>query len=121
LINAESESGAESVNEVDDEDEDEELNEENINIDLFSSSVMRLIENYDNLLEIRNTIFRRAKNFLEKTYSDEIVSLFEDFMKSQQADTGKNKINAPHAERAGDSFSSGVSGGGSVTGGGIEL
>ncbi len=50
---------------------------ENIDIEAFVNSVVRLVDNYDSLLEIKNTVVRRAKNFLNKSYDEETVSTFE--------------------------------------------
>ena len=43
------------------------LSSEDIDVDNFVESVVRLIDNYDNLLEVRNTILRRTFSFLEKS------------------------------------------------------
>lgn len=49
---------------------------DDIDMDSFVESVARLIQNYENLLEVKNTILRRAGKFLEKTYDDEVLAKF---------------------------------------------
>ena len=39
---------------------------EDLNMEEFVNNVMRLVENYDSLLEIRDTILKRALNFIAK-------------------------------------------------------
>lgn len=67
----------------DDKSEDEKseetkkLTSDDIDINSFVSSVARLVDNYDNLLEIRNTILRRAAAFISKNYDQETVDEFK--------------------------------------------
>ena len=49
-----------------------------LNMESYVASVMRLVDNYDNLLEVRNTILRRAKNYLVKNYEPEALNSFDD-------------------------------------------
>jgi len=49
-----------------------------LNVESYVASVMRLVDNYDNLLEVRNTILRRAKNYLVKNYEPEALNSFDD-------------------------------------------
>jgi len=81
---------------------------EDLDVESFSTSVVRLIDNYENLLEIRNTLIRRARSFLEKGYSPDVVKQFmtildEDFdIKLDMSDVDKKfAITAPAADRAG--------------------
>ena len=50
---------------------------DDIDVNTFCDSVMRLIQNYDNLLEVKNTLLRRATKFLAKQYDDEVISAFK--------------------------------------------
>jgi hypothetical protein len=49
-----------------------------IDIDVFSAEVARLVKNYDNLLDIENVIVTRAKDFLETRYGVEASTTFID-------------------------------------------
>jgi len=72
---------------------------DDIDIENFASSVVRLIDNYDSLLEVRNTLARRAKNFLSKNYTPDVVKTFENVL----ADEHDLKIGESHLEKdAGD-------------------
>ena len=59
------------------------LADDKIDISAFTGSVVRLIENYDALLEVRNTILRRAANFLAKGYDTDIVSEFKESLREE--------------------------------------
>jgi len=91
------------------------LSVDDIKVDSFLDSVMRLIDNYDSLLEVRNTILRRAVNFLNKNYEPDVAQQFKDSLRDSYGfDIGKSakdvsdeQFTAPPAERA-----SGPSGGG---------
>lgn len=54
------------------------LKYEDIDIKNFLNSVMRLVDNYDALLEVRNAILRRAVNFLIKGYDKDVSESFKD-------------------------------------------
>lgn len=104
--------------EADEDQAAEKLTIEEIDINSFASSVARLIDNYDSLLEIRDTIVRRATNYLGKNYELDVVEKFKDVM-SEQFDIGQDdtppgladeKFPAPTADRA----SGGGGGGGGV-------
>ena len=79
------------LREEDDEEEDDSDDEaddepekgtiEDVDVQSFANDVMRLVENYDTLLEIRNTLLRRASNYLSKVFEDDVVSAFEDALK----------------------------------------
>jgi hypothetical protein len=56
---------------------------DDINVESFSSSVVRLIDNYDNLLEVRDTLLRRSRDFLKKNYSDDVVSQFLSILREE--------------------------------------
>lgn len=95
------------------------LGPEALNIEAFANDVVRLIQNYDSLLEVRSTLIRRAKKFLQKTYNDEVVSAFEDTLRddhgmeagSSPQDLEADKFTAPAADRANGSAEPGVGGG----------
>lgn len=91
-----------------------------LDVEKFANDIVRLVENYDSLLEIRSCLIRRAMHFLQKTYSDEVVKAFEDTLRDDhgmEAGTDRGEINAdrfpaPAADRASGSAQAGVGGGG---------
>lgn len=103
--------------EAEDEEKDEEENDEkklkseDIDIETFVNSVVRLIDNYDSLLEVRSTILRRAVNFLIKSYEPDVAQSFKDSLLDLHGlEIGKSsseiddeKFTAPSADRAGPS------------------
>jgi len=52
----------------------------NLNVREFASSVSRLIDNAENLIEFKNTILRRTLNRLNKDYDPALVHEFEIIM-----------------------------------------
>ena len=84
-------------------DEDEEKEEktdeetekgklEEINMKSFVSDVMRLVDNADSLLELRNTILRRAANYLSKNYEgDALQSFNEELLESHGIEIGQSE------------------------------
>ena len=81
---------------------------DDFNMKSFVSDVVRLIENYDSLLEIRNTILRRAVNHLTENYDGEVLASFkEELLESHGMEIGKteserdDEIEAPKAGAAG--------------------
>jgi Rps23 Pro-64 3,4-dihydroxylase Tpa1-like proline 4-hydroxylase len=93
------------------EEEPEKLKAEEIDVENFLDSVMRLVDNYDALLEIRNTILRRAINFLIKGYEPAAANAFKENLQDVYGiEVGKSKseiededFQAPAADRAGAS------------------
>jgi len=91
--------------------EDKKLTSEDIDVEDFLDSVMRLVDNYDALLEVRNTILRRAVNFLTKGYEPTVAQAFkENLMDIYGMEIGKSKsevedeeFQSPAADRAGAS------------------
>ena len=84
------------------------LSEDDIEIESFVESVVRLIENSESLLELRNTILRRAANFLDKNYEPEVVEQYKNLLRdSYDVEIGKSakdteeEFSAPAADRAG--------------------
>lgn len=110
----EEEDEEEDDEEKDDDEEKEEvkkLTEDDIDVENFLDSVMRLVDNYDALLEIRNTILRRAINFLVKQYEPTVAENFkQNLLDTYGMEVGKSRLeiedeNAefPSADRAGSS------------------
>jgi len=70
---------------------------------------MRLADNYDALLEVRNTILRRAVNFLIDGYEPSVAETFKDSLLDVYGmEIGKSKseveddnFEVPAADRAG--------------------
>lgn len=74
------------------EEEPEKLTAEDLNVKSFVTDVMRLVDNYDNLLEVRNTILRRTINFLLKGYDKDVADAFkEELLDSYGIEVGKSK------------------------------
>lgn len=103
--------------------EDEELpGLDSLDVEAFGNDVARLIENYDSLLEVRSTLLRRARSFLEKAYSDEVVKAFDDTMRddhgmeagNSKLDISSDKFVAPAADRANGSAAPSGGGGAPV-------
>lgn len=99
-----------------DDSVEERLTTDDIDIKSFTADVMRLIDNYDSLLEIRNTILRRASNFLGKSYDESTIEMFkEELMETHGVEIGKSEADmedefeAPKAGAAGP-----MSGGGTA-------
>lgn len=106
------------VEEADDDEDDilgsdaedpSKLSEDDIDVGSFTNSVIRLIDNYDSLLEVRNTILRRASNFLNKNYDSSVVEQFKDNLREDhgleigksQEETQADEFAAPNAGAAG--------------------
>lgn len=95
--------------EDEDASDEKKLTLENLDVENFASNVVRLIDNYDSLLEVRNTITRRAINFLNKNYEPSVAKEFELVLEDQHdISVGKSNIEkqdeefpAPAADRAG--------------------
>ena len=90
------------------EEEKEKMTPEDIDLQSFASDVVRLIENYDALLEVQSTILRRASNFLLKNYEKEVADEFKEVLSTEHGMTiGKteseleDKFQAPRAGFAG--------------------
>jgi len=112
------------VSEADDEETDDieaptKLTANDIDMESFSNSLVRLIENYDSLLEVRNTITRRAMNFIAKSYEPDVVESLKRTLRDDHGlvpgesalDVSDEDFQAPPAARAGAS-----PGGGGATG-----
>lgn len=67
------------------------LKTDDIDMTNFVAGVMRLVDNYDNLLEVRNTILRRAAKFIKEKYEPDALALFkEELLESFGAEIGKS-------------------------------
>ena len=69
-----------------------------INIDLFASSVARLVTNAHNLLQVEPAVINRARNFIDKNYGQEYVAKFDDIFETQyqfNLDGESEVINVP--------------------------
>lgn len=53
------------------------LKSSDIDMTNFVNGVMRLVDNYDSLLEIRNTVLRRAAKFVKEKYEPDALDLFK--------------------------------------------
>ncbi len=84
-----------ALTEADNEKKDEEVHEkaklEDISMGSFVSDVMRLVENYESLLEIKNTILRRAANYLADNYQGDVLQIFKnELLESYGIEIGKS-------------------------------
>ena len=100
--------------------DDDKLGPDDLDIAKFADDVVRLIENYDSLLEVRDTLFRRARNFLGKNYKDEVLEAFDNVMRDDHGmvpgqdkqSVDDERFPAPPAARASGSAEPGTAGGG---------
>lgn len=114
------EAGEDEDEEKDDEkkDDDEEakpekLSTDDIDMGSFVSDVMRLVENFDSLLEVHNTILRRAKNYILKNYEPEAGIAFDDHLSEGYGmEIGKSKYDAESEIQAPKAGAAGPAGGG---------
>ena len=90
------------------------LTENELQIEEFASNVVRLIENYDSLLSIEDTIIRRTINFLSKNYEESVIESFKIILEDQYdmsvdkpQEQDFEKYQAPPADRASGSLSGG--------------
>lgn len=75
-----------------------------LDVDQFARRVSRLVQNYDNLLDIETAILTRASSYLEKNYGAEYVDQFEETLESQfglALDPADNEPRRPNAVGAG--------------------
>ena len=84
------------------------LNSDDIDMLSFVGDIVRLIENFDKLVEIRDTVVHRAMNFLLKDYDEDTVEQFRDILNEEYGiSPGKTRyereyeIQAPKAGAAG--------------------
>lgn len=90
-------------------EEPKKLTAEDIDVENFVDSVMRLVDNYDSLLEVRNTVLKRAVNFLLKGYEPGVAKSFEEALleihgmeiDKSKSETEDDNYQVPAADRAG--------------------
>lgn len=91
----------------------EKLTAEDLDVNSFVVDVMRLVDNYDNLLEVQNTILRRAANFLVDSYETDVVNAFkEELLDSYGIEIGKSKSEKEDEFEAPKAGAAGPAGGG---------
>ena len=90
------------------EERDEEVSGEPgrppLDMDQFTQRVIRLIENYDSLLDIRTVILNRAANYIHENYDEAAVGDFEDTLEIDHGlslDPEDNEQETPMAIGAG--------------------
>jgi len=57
------------------------VSENELDIDLFSEDVARLIKNYTVLMDMESIIFNKAKEFLMQKYGDEVAAAFAEILR----------------------------------------
>lgn len=62
------------------EAEDDTLTSEDIDVRSFAADLVRLIDNYDNLLEVRRTLVRRAVKFISDAYEEDVVNSLKEIL-----------------------------------------
>lgn len=85
------------------------LSLDDIDIESFANGVVRLIDNYDSLLEVRSTLARRAINFVAKSYAPDVVEALKQTLRDDHGlvpgeskeDVEDEDFPAPAADRAG--------------------
>lgn len=95
--------------EADDSEEKpvEKLSIQDLNVSEYINDVMRLVDNFQNLVEVQDVVLARAKNFLLKNYNEEVGTKFDSILKEYGIVIGKSKkdveddYQAPPADRAG--------------------
>jgi hypothetical protein len=101
-------------------DDSDKLTLDDLDVAKFADDMVRLIENYDSLLEVKNTLMRRARNFLAKNYNDEVLNAFDDTMRDDHGlvsgmdkqSVDDERFPAPPAARAAGSAQAGPGGAG---------
>lgn len=76
-------SEAEKEKEASADEQKKKLTLDDIDVEEFATNVVRLIDNYDSLLEVKSTITRRAMNFLLENYDPTVVKQFEIVLEDQ--------------------------------------
>jgi hypothetical protein len=82
-IDPAADSEATTGSEIQDEKEKGEEEQANLDIDIFTSKVARLIMNYDHLLKIESVILNRAVEFLKENYDGEHSERFYAILEEQ--------------------------------------
>lgn len=97
LVEAEDEDEKPEENEKDSA-EKKKLTAEDLDLENFAASVVRLIDNYDSLLEVKLTIAKRATNFLLKNYETSVIKEFKEILSDQ------HDIFVDHPEQADEPY-----------------
>ena len=72
------------LNEADETDEGTSPKSGTLDMSEFVNKVLRLCDNFENLIEIKQVILRRAKSFLsEGGYDNDTLSLFDDSLREE--------------------------------------
>jgi hypothetical protein len=104
--------------EAEDEEKDEEPEKgklEELDMKSFVSDVMRLVDNADSLLELRNTILRRAANYLSKNYEGDALQAFkEELLESHDVEIGQTESEKQDEYQAPKAGAAGPMGGGAA-------
>jgi hypothetical protein len=103
-----------------DDDDEGKLGMDDLDVAKFCDDVVRLIENYDSLLEVKATLMRRARGFLNKNYKGEVLEAFDNVMRDDHGlvpgmdkqSVDDERFPAPPAARASGSAEAGPGGGG---------
>lgn len=107
------EAGDDEEDDKKDEDEPTKSSPDDIDMGSFVSDVMRLVENFDSLLEVRNTILRRAKNYVLKNYEEAAGTAFDEHLSEGYGlEIGKSKYDAESEIQAPKAAAAGPAGGG---------
>ena len=93
---------------------------DDLNVEKFADSVAQMIENYDSLLEVRNTLVRMAHNFLAEKYDEDVVKDFDAVMRDEHSivpgetkhETEEEMFEPPPGDHAGIDVGGGAAGGG---------
>lgn len=77
--------------------------EKKIDVNSFSREVARMIENFENLIDIKGVVLRRALNYVGQKYDKGQAKLVQDVLESQFGIYSEEKEEepAPPADRAG--------------------
>lgn len=89
--------------------EKDEKEKESLNVDSFTTDLIRLINNYDSLLEVKNTLLKRAVNFLSKNYDQSVINELKNTLREvhgividkSEFELSDENFPAPPAERSG--------------------
>ena len=107
------EAGEDEEEEKPADDEADKPTAEDMDMGSFASDVMRLVENIDSLLEVKNTVLRRAANYLAKNYDQAAVDAFkEELLESHGVEIGQSQADKDDSFEAPRAAAAGPMGGG---------
>lgn len=112
----EEESADEKEKEVSSPEAPPKLTMEDIDVHSFANDVVRLVDNYDSLLEVQNTLVRRAINFVAKAYEPDVVEALRDALRNEHGlvpgksrdDVHTDEFQAPLSDRGGPDLTGGA-------------